>query len=121
MRRDRIELKAPLLNAILTALSEKDETADLCRDAKGKPEPDPDLRDTENIPLKEDMYEYFAREVKPRVQEAWIDESKTKIGYEIPFTRHFYKYTPLRSSAEILEEIKELEASIAEKMKKVLE
>jgi type I restriction enzyme M protein len=116
-----IELKAPLLKALLTALSEKDETADICRDAKGKPEPDPDLRDTENVPLKEDIYEYFAREVKPHVPEAWIDESKTKIGYEIPFTRHFYKYTPLRSSAEILEEIKELEASIAEKMKKVLE
>jgi type I restriction-modification system DNA methylase subunit len=58
------------------------------------PEPDTDLRDTENVPLSEDIHEYFAREVLPHVPDAWIDESKTKIGYEIPFTRHFYKYVP---------------------------
>jgi len=115
-----LTIPAPLLKAILSALSEKDETADICRDSKGNPEPDADLRDTENVPLKEDIHEYFEREVKPHVPDAWIDESKTKIGYEIPFTRHFYQYTPLRSSEEILSEIKKLEASILEKLKKVL-
>jgi len=115
-----LTIPAPLMKAILAALSEKDETADICRDSKGNPEPDPDLRDTENVPLKEDIHEYFEREVKPHVPDAWIDESKTKIGYEIPFTRHFYQYTPLRSSEEIMNEIKELETSILDKLKKVL-
>lgn len=115
-----LTIAAPLMKTILSALSEKDETADICRDSKGNPEPDTDLRDTENVPLKEDIHEYFEREVKPHVADAWIDESKTKIGYEIPFTRHFYQYTPLRSSDEILSEIKELEASILDKLKKVL-
>jgi len=96
-----INLNSPLLKAILSALSEKDETADICVDSKGNPEPDPDLRDTENVPLKEDIHEYFEREVKPYVPDAWIDESKTKIGYEIPFTRHFYKYQPLRPSERL--------------------
>jgi len=115
-----INLNSPLLKAILSALSEKDETADICVDNKGNPEPDPDLRDTENVPLKEDIHEYFEREVKPHVPDAWIDESKTKIGYEIPFTRHFYKYQPLRPSEEIMKEIIELEKSISEKLKKVM-
>ena len=115
-----IKLDSALLKAILSALSEKDETADICVDSKGNTEPDPDLRDTENVPLKEDIHEYFEREVKPHVPDAWIDESKTKIGYEIPFTRHFYKYQPLRPSEEIMKEIKELEQSILEKLKKVM-
>lgn len=116
-----IIVSGPVLKAILSALSEKDETADICVDSKGNPEADTDLRDTENVRLKEDIYEYFEREVKPHVSDAWIDESKTKIGYEVPFTRHFYKYTPLRSSGEIMIEIKELEESIMEKLKKVME
>jgi type I restriction enzyme M protein len=115
-----IKLDSALLKAILSALSEKDETADICVDSKGNPEPDPDLRDTENVPLKEDIHDYFELEVKPHVPDAWIDESKTKIGYEIPFTRHFYKYQPLRPSEEIMKEIKELEQSILEKLKKVI-
>lgn len=115
-----IKLNNTLLKAILSALSERDETADICVDSKGNPEPDPELRDTENVPLKEDIYEYFEREVKPHVPDAWIDESKTKIGYEIPFTRHFYKYQPLRPSEEIMKEIIELEKSISEKLKKVM-
>ncbi|PNT90335.1 type I restriction-modification system subunit M [Clostridium thermosuccinogenes] len=115
-----IKLDSALLKAILSALSEKDETADICVDSKGNPEPDSDLRDTENVPLKEDIHEYFEREVKPHVPDAWIDESKTKIGYEIPFTRHFYKYQPLRPSEEIMKEIRELEQSILEKLKKVM-
>lgn len=115
-----VDLNAALLKMLLTALSERDETAEICRDAKGNPEPDTDLRDTENVPLKEDIYVCFEREVKPHVPDAWIDESKTKIGYEIPFTRHFYKYQPLRPSEEILKEIIELEQSIQEKLKKVI-
>ncbi|SHE58059.1 type I restriction-modification system subunit M [Caloramator proteoclasticus] len=117
----QLKLSANILKAILSALSEKDETADICVDSKGNPEADPDLRDTENVPLKEDIYEYFEREVKPHVSDAWIDEDKTKIGYEIPFTRHFYKYEPLRSSEEIRNEIIELEKIIQEKLKKVME
>lgn len=115
-----ITVGSPMLKAILNALSEKDETADVCKDSKGNPEPDTDLRDTENVPLKEDIYEYFEREVKPHVSDAWIDESKTKVGYEVPFTRHFYQYTVLRSSEVIKEEIKALEESILEKLKKVM-
>jgi type I restriction enzyme M protein len=116
-----IKVGTPLFKAILAALSEKDETADVCVDSKGNPEPDVDLRDTEIVLLKESIHEYFEREVQPHVPDAWIDESKTKIGYEVPFTRHFYEYTELRSSEEIKEEIKELEESILEKLKKVME
>lgn len=115
-----LTIGAPVLKAILAGLSEKDETADVCMKNKDEVEADPDLRDTENIPLKENIYKYFEREVKPHVPDAWIDESKTKVGYEIPFTRQFYKYTALRSSEEIMAEIKELEVSIAEQLKKVL-
>ncbi|MDI3534518.1 MAG: type restriction enzyme protein [Thermosediminibacterales bacterium] len=115
-----LPLDSKLLKILLAGLSEKDETADICTDAKGNPEPDPDLRDTENVPLKEDIHAYFEREVKPHVPDAWIDESKTKIGYEIPFTRHFYKYQPLRPSEEILKEIIELEERIREKLEKVI-
>ncbi|MFA9559666.1 N-6 DNA methylase [Evansella sp. AB-rgal1] len=116
-----IDLKAPLQRAILAALSEKDETADVCvKNKKGDVEPDPDLRDTENVPLKENIHDYFDREVLPHVPDAWIDEEKTKIGYEIPFTRHFYNYQELRPSSEIKAEIQELEMSILEKLKKVM-
>jgi type I restriction enzyme M protein len=115
-----IVVSGPILKAILLSLSEKDETAGICVDSKGNPEADTDLRDTESIPLKEDIYEYLEREVKPHVADAWIDENKTKIGYEVPFTRQFYKYTPLRSSEEIMIEIKELEESILGNLKKVI-
>lgn len=120
-KRAKVSLNAQVNKAILEALSERDETAEICRTSKGDPEPDPTLRDYENIPLKEDIQAYFVREVKPHVPDAWIDESKTKIGYEIPFTRHFYKYQPLRSPEEIMNEIVELEQSIQEKLKKVIE
>jgi type I restriction enzyme M protein len=68
---------------------------------KGKPQPDASLRDTENVPLSEDVAAYFEREVKPHAPDAWIDESKTKVGYEIPFNRHFYVFEPPRSLADI--------------------
>ncbi len=89
-------------------------------DKKGNKKADTALRDTETVPLKEDINDYFAREVLPHVHDAWIDESKTKIGYEIPFTRHFYKFTPLRSSEEIMTEIKALERKIANELLEVL-
>ncbi|PHQ33146.1 type I restriction-modification system subunit M [Rhodopirellula bahusiensis] len=73
---------------------------------KGLPKPDSKLRDTEEVPLGEDIHEYFAREVKPHVPDAWIDEDKTKIGYEIPFNRHFYVFKPPRELDEIDAELK---------------
>ncbi|MDN5747950.1 MAG: type I restriction-modification system subunit M [Pseudonocardia sp.] len=80
--------------------------------AKGDVLPDPDLRDYENVPLDEDIEVYFQREVIPHVPDAWIDHDKTKVGYEIPFTRHFYVYTPPRPLAEIDAELRELEEQI---------
>ena len=86
--------------------------------AKGKQQPDSNLRDTENVPLTEDIAAYFAREVLPFAPDAWIDQSKSKVGYEIPFTRYFYKYEAPKPSAEIMAEIleieKELDGSLAE-------
>ena len=80
---------------------------------KGKPQPDTSLRDTENVPLKEDIKAYFEREVLPFAPDAWIDEKKSKIGYEIPFTRYFYKYEAPRPSEEIMAEIRELEKELS--------
>ncbi|MFN2455510.1 MAG: N-6 DNA methylase [Pyrinomonadaceae bacterium] len=77
---------------------------------KGERQPDANLRDFENVPLKEDVDEYFAREVLPHVPDAWVDHSKTKIGYEINLTKYFYQYKPLRSLAEIRADILALEA-----------
>lgn len=78
----------------------------------GKPVPDKDKRDTEEIPLKEDIQEYFEREIKPFNPDAWIDENKTKIGYEIPFTRLFYKFQPPEKSEDIAVRIRKLEEEI---------
>lgn len=96
----------------------KDDDGNVVTDRKGKPKPDSQLRDTENVPLKEDVDAYFEREVKPYAPDAWMDRKKDKVGYEIPFTRFFYKYTPLRPSVDILKEIRELEISIETKLKK---
>jgi type I restriction enzyme M protein len=74
--------------------------------AKGKPVPDSKLRDTENVPLTEDIDAYFKREVLPHAPDAWIDENKTKVGYEIPFNRHFYVFTPPRPLADIDADLK---------------
>jgi len=79
----------------------------------GKPEPDVARRDTENVPLTEDINEYFRREVLPYASDAWIDEKKSKVGYEIPFTRYFYKYEAPRSSKMIMQEIVELEQTLS--------
>lgn len=95
-----------------------DEIGNAETDKKGHPKPDSKLRDTENIPLAQDIDEYFQREVVPYAPDAWMDRKKDKVGYEIPFTRYFYQYTPLRASADILAEIRTLEASIADKLQK---
>ncbi|MEZ4970759.1 MAG: hypothetical protein R2814_14090 [Flavobacteriaceae bacterium] len=79
------------------------------KDNKGNPKPDSALRDTENIPLKENIDAYMKREVLPHVPDAWVDDSKTKIGYEINFTKYFYEYKPLRSLEEIRADILALE------------
>jgi type I restriction enzyme M protein len=114
LAKHKLSLPAALNKAILEALSERDASADICHNAKGKPEADSELRDTENVPLKEDIEAYFQREVLPHVPDAWIDHSKTKIGYEIPLNRHFYIYTPPRPFEVIEAEMKTLEREIAE-------
>ena len=96
---------------IVVKRPQKDENGNIIKKS-GKPVADPNLRDTENVPLKEDIQEYFKREVLPYAPDAWIDEKKNKIGYEIPFTRYFYKYVPPRPSEEIMSEILELEKSL---------
>ena len=98
--------------AIWSAVSVSDPEGEIQKAKDGTPEPDPDLRDYENVPLEEDIDSYFAREVTPHVPDAWIDRSKTKVGYEIPFTRHFYLYTPPRPLAEIDAELRDLESQI---------
>ena len=120
LRAADVKIAAPVKKAILNALSEQDETAEICTDNDGNPEPDADLRDYENVPLKDDIDEYMRREVLPHVPDAWVDETKTKIGYEIPFTRHFYEYVPPRPLAEIEREIKELEDEIRGMLEEVL-
>ena len=122
-----IKLPPPLKKGILAALSERDETADLCTDAKGHPEPDADLRDHENVPLDEDIREYFAREVTPHVPDAWINQKVCdekdgqigKVGYEINFNRYFYVYQPPRPLAQIDADIKRLEGDIIEMLQEV--
>ena len=127
-----LELGAPAQKALWSALAVRDETAPVIIDRKGNPEPDPELRDNENVPLPpvpvsfvEDPTERFATleyrtavddymrdEVLPYVPDAWVDHDRTKVGYEIPLTRHFYKYVPPRPLAEIDAEIKVLEGEI---------
>ncbi len=103
----------PELKAILNALSERDPEADICM-VKGQPEADAGLRDNENVPLGESVYDYFEREVKPHVPDAWIDESKRDaqdgevgvVGFEIPFNRHFYVFQPPRPLEAIDRDLK---------------
>ena len=116
-----ITLAAGLIKAIVGAIGERNENAEVCRDSKGNVESDSTLRDTESIVLKDDVYEYFEKEVKPHVSDAYMDESTFgNVGYEIPFTRHFYKYEELRPFADIMNEVEELESEIALEIRKVL-
>jgi type I restriction enzyme M protein len=111
-RQNGVRLSAAELKAVVSSLSERDDTAEVCLDREGNPEPDPELRDTETVPLRETIDTYFKREVLPHVPDAWIDESKTKVGYEIPLNRHFYRYEPPRPLEDIEADIKMLEAEI---------
>jgi len=99
---------------------QKNKSGKIITDKSGNPKPDTSLRDRENVPLKEDIHEYFEREVKPHVPDAWIDESQTKIGYEINFTKHFYEYKPLRSLEEITRDILALEKESDGLLKEIL-
>jgi len=141
-----VKLSAPIRKAIFTALGERDPDAGICRDGKGRPEADSELRDTENIPLPEgadlplpmpfgpdkpndrlvdefrDVIDaYMAREVMPHVADAWVDYDKTKVGYEIPINRHFYVYKPPRPLNEIEADITALEGEIAGLLKGLVE
>nr|WP_269816235.1 class I SAM-dependent DNA methyltransferase [Halomonas sp. G15] len=109
-----LKIGTPVQKAILNALSERDPEADICLDKKCNPEPDTGLRDNENVPLGESVFDYFEREVKPHVPDAWIDEEKRDpldgrigiVGFEIPFNRHFYQFTPPRPLEEIDADLK---------------
>lgn len=121
------KLPAPLKKAILGVLSERDEEADICLDADGKPEADSELRDHENVPWGTDVNEYFAKEVKPYVADAWINESVRDakdgkvgiVGYEIPFTRYFYKYEAPRSLEAIEADIEKVENELLDLLKQL--
>jgi type I restriction enzyme M protein len=123
-----LKMAAPIRKAILAALSERDDAAEICRDADGNPEHDPELRDYETVPLKEGITDYFEREVKPHVPDAWINETVRdhkdgqigKVGYEIPLTRLFYKYVPPRPLEEIEFEIAGLEKDIVRMLREVV-
>lgn len=125
LKEHQVTLSAPQLKALLNALSERDPDADICTDAKGNPEPDASLRDYENVPLSESVYDYFEREVKPHVPDAWIDETKRDekdgevgiVGFEIPFNRHFYEFTPPRPLVEIDADLKQC----TDKIKQMIE
>ena len=107
---------------IENALSERDEEVTTQKDAKGNLISDSDLRDHENIPLKDDIDKYFAKEVLPYVADAWIDDStRNNVGYEIPFTRHFYVYKPLRPLEEIDKEIRQLQKEISEGLEELMD
>ncbi len=137
-----LKLPTPIKKAIFAALGERDPKAEICRNGKGRPEPDSELRDTENIslprgtvlplPMKfgpdmpnDDLVDamqkaidaYIAAEVRPHVPDAWVDYAKTKVGYEIPINRHFYVYKPPRALAEIEADIAALEGQIAALLK----
>jgi type I restriction enzyme M protein len=122
-----IRLAAPVRKAILSALSECDETAAICCDKEGNPEPDPELRDNESVPLAESVESFFAREVKPQVPDAWIDTDKRDpkddqvgiVGYEINFNRYFYRYKPPRPLEEIEAEIRDTERDIVRMLAEV--
>lgn len=136
------KIPAPIKKAIFAALGERDADAEICRDGKGRPEPDSELRDTENIPLppgtelplpmefgpdkpndrlvvgfRGEIDAYIAREVLLHVPDAWVDYDKTKVGYEIPINRHFYVYKPPRPLGDIEADITKLEGEISALLK----
>lgn len=145
MKQANIKIAAPAKKAVFSALSERDPEAEICLDAKGKPEPDSELRDTEIVVLPEDIslplplgYDnetgheqllalvqahceaYLQAEVLPHVPDAWIDHSKTKVGYEVPLNRYFYVYQPPRPLEVIAAEISQLEKDIMAMLSEVV-
>ena len=122
-----LKIPAPVKKAILAALAQRDETADICTDDDGQPEADAELRDTENVPMDEDVTAYFEREVKPHVSDAWVntdvkdhkDGGVGKVGYEINFNRYFYQYQPPRDLERIEADIKDIEKDILAMLKEV--
>ncbi|HEX9775099.1 MAG TPA: class I SAM-dependent DNA methyltransferase [Actinomycetota bacterium] len=119
-RNAKMKLSAPIRKAILAALSERNEEAAVCVDGNGNPEPDPELRDTENVPLSESVEEFFEREVRPHVADAWIDSDRRDakdgqvgiVGCEINFNRYFYRYMPPRPLEEIETDLQAIEKDI---------
>ncbi|MCF3125030.1 SAM-dependent DNA methyltransferase [Streptomyces arenae] len=109
---------APFTKAVREAVGVRDPGGEIQK-IKDRPEPDPELRDYENVPLGEDVEEHLKREVHPHVPDAWIDHTKTKTGYEIPFTRLFYVHEPPRPLPEIDAELKSLESEIQALLGKV--
>ena len=126
-RAQGLKLPAPIRKAILSALSERDESAAICLDKDGQPEPDPELRDSESVPLSETIESFFDREVKPHVPDAWIDTSKRDdkdgeigvVGYEINFNRYFYEYVPPRPLEQIEADIRDIEKDIVRMLAEV--
>ena len=127
VRRAKLNLAAPIRKAILSALSERNDEAEICRDREGRPEPDPELRDSENVRLREDVESFFEREVKPHVPDAWIDANRRDpqdgevglVGYEINFNRYFYEYRPPRPLEEIEADIQQVEKEIMAMLREV--
>ena len=103
-------------NKIVVERPQRDENGDIIKKS-GKPVADTNLRDTENVPLDEDIDRYFEREVLPYAPDAWIDKKKTKVGYEIPMTRYFYEYQAPESVDSIVERINGLETDITTSLK----
>jgi type I restriction enzyme M protein len=114
------KVAAGLVKTIRAALGVRDEKAVPVLDPEGQQLPDSELREFENIPLKDDIDAYFAREVKPHLPDAWMDRSKDKIGYEISFTKYFYEYTPLRSTEEIAAELLKLDEETENLLREVV-
>jgi len=116
-----------ILKTIIGVIGFRDEKAEICVDKNGQPEADSELRDSENVPYHQDVKEYFAKEVKPFVSDAWINETVKdqkdgklgKVGYEIPLTRYFYKYQPPRALEEIESDIEGVENELLELLKKL--
>ena len=124
-----LRISSAIKKVILLALSERDETAEICLDKDGYPEADPELRDTENVPLDENINEFFERDVKPHVPDAWIntairdkkDGGIGRVGYEINFNRYFYTYASPRPLEEIEADIRKIESEIMAMLREVAE
>ena len=122
-----VKLAAPVRKAILSALSKRNDEAEICRDGEGRPESDPELRDTESVPLLDDIDAFFDREVRPHVPDAWIDTTRRDphdgevgiVGYEINFNRYFYEYRPPRPLEEIEADIQQVEQEIMAMLREV--